>query len=92
VKTTIDIPDDELKDAIRFTGAKTKRDAVVTALVDFNRRKRMAELVQYSGTFTGMMSNEEIEQMERERMRLVHGKGFGLPPEHRGDQVAEDTP
>jgi Arc/MetJ family transcription regulator len=28
----------ELKDAMRFTGATTKREAVVTALKDFNRR------------------------------------------------------
>ena len=30
MKTTIDIPEKELKDAIRFTGATTKREAVVT--------------------------------------------------------------
>jgi Arc/MetJ family transcription regulator len=46
MKTTIDIPEDELADAIRFTRAKTKREAVVTALADFNRRRRMAELVR----------------------------------------------
>ena len=32
MKTTIDIPDEELKDAMRFTGAATRREAVVTAL------------------------------------------------------------
>ena len=44
MKTTIDIPEEELSDAIRFTGARTKREAVVSAIVDFNRRQRMAEL------------------------------------------------
>jgi Arc/MetJ family transcription regulator len=32
MKTTIDIPDAALADAMRFTGAKTKREAVVKAL------------------------------------------------------------
>ena len=50
MKTTIDIPEKELSDAIRFTRAKTKREAVVTAIADFNRRRRMAELTDYAGT------------------------------------------
>jgi Arc/MetJ family transcription regulator len=34
MKTTIDIPDAALADAMRYTGAKTKREAVVKALGD----------------------------------------------------------
>ncbi len=63
MKTTVDIPENDLLDAIRLTGAKTKRDAIVTALQDFNRRKKMAELVKYTGTFESMMTNEEIEAL-----------------------------
>ena len=48
MKTTIDIPEDELRDAMRFTRATTKREAVVKILEEFNRRRRMAELVKYS--------------------------------------------
>ena len=36
MKTTIDIPDGELEDAIKFTNAKTKREAVVNAVADFD--------------------------------------------------------
>ncbi len=50
MKTTIDIPEKELKDAMTFSGATTKREAVVTALREFNRRNRMARLVGFSGT------------------------------------------
>lgn len=71
MKTTIDIPEGELKDAMRFTGASTKKDAVVRVLEDFNRRKRMAGLVKYSGTFTHLDSNEEIEKRDAKRMRGV---------------------
>src|SRR4029450_11454384 len=48
MKTTNDIPEDELRDAMRFTKAKTKREAVVKVLEEFNRRRRMAELVKYA--------------------------------------------
>ena len=74
MKTTIDIPEKELRDAMKFTKAKTKRDAVVQALEDFNRRKRMAELVKYTGTFKSIMSNDEIEGMETARMKKIFGK------------------
>ena len=75
VKTTIDIPENELKDAIRFTKAKTKRDAVVRALEDFNRRRRTAELVKYSGTFSDSFpTNDEIEAVDAARDRRSHGR------------------
>ena len=63
MNTTIDIPEKDLADAMRLTGAKTKRDAIVTAVQDFNRRKKMAELVKYFGTFDSMMTNDEIEAL-----------------------------
>ncbi len=65
MKTTIDIPDDELKDAMRFTGATTKREAVVTALKDFNRRKRMARLVKHFGASTTFMTHDELMKLRR---------------------------
>ncbi|MGH8143820.1 MAG: type II toxin-antitoxin system VapB family antitoxin [Steroidobacteraceae bacterium] len=46
MKTTVDIPEKALADAMRFAGAKTKREAIVTAIEDYNRRKRMAELIR----------------------------------------------
>jgi Arc/MetJ family transcription regulator len=75
MKTTIDIPDEELRDAMRFTKAKTKREAVVRILEEFNRRRRMAELVKYSATFSDSFpTNEEIEAADAERDRRVHGR------------------
>ena len=65
MKTTVDIPDNELEDAIRFTKAKTKREAVVRILEEYNRRHRMAELVKYSGTFGDEFpTNDEIEAVD----------------------------
>ncbi len=74
MKTTIDIPEKELRDAMRFTRAKTKREAVVTALEDFNRRQRMADLVKHTGTFSDAFpTNDEIEAVDARRGRRVHG-------------------
>jgi hypothetical protein len=66
MKTTVDIPDGELEDAIKFTKAKTKREAIVGAIADFNRRMRMAELTRYSGTCADLISPQEL-QIARQR-------------------------
>ena len=63
MKTTVDIPDRELEDAIRFTKARTKREAVVGAIVDFNRRMRMAELASHAGTCSELMTPEELRAL-----------------------------
>ena len=65
MKTTVDIPDGELADAIKFTKAKTKREAIVGAITDFNRRMRMAELTRYSGTCPDLISPQELQAVRR---------------------------
>jgi Arc/MetJ family transcription regulator len=60
MKTTIDIPDVALADAMRFTKARTKREAVVTALEDFNRRRRMAEAARILGTSDTFLSKDAL--------------------------------
>ncbi len=65
MKTTVDIPANDLADAMRFTKAKTKREAIVTAIQDFNRRKRMAELTKHAGTCKDLMSVEELSLLRR---------------------------
>lgn len=65
MKTTVDIPENDLADAMRFTRAKTKREAIVAAIQDFNRRRRMAELVKHAGTCEDMMTVEELQKQRR---------------------------
>jgi hypothetical protein len=65
MKTTIDIPDSELAEAMVFTKARTKREAIVTALMDFNRRRRMAALVKHAGTCSDLMSADEVKSLRR---------------------------
>ena len=67
MKTTVDIPNDELADAMRFTKAKTKRQAIVTAITDFNRRQRVAALVKHAGTFENLVTVPELQRLRRKR-------------------------
>ena len=66
MKTTVDIPDQELKDVMRFTQATTKREAIVTAIADFNRRRRMAALSEHAGKADSLMSPEELQALRRQ--------------------------
>lgn len=70
MKTTIDIPDEELEEVMKLTGARTKKEAVVTAIVDFNRRKRLERVIGRLGTFENLMSQDELR-----RMRDDDGRG-----------------
>jgi len=60
MKTTVDIPDNELKDAMRFTNARTKREAIVTAIAEFNRRRRMVELSRHAHSCNALITAEDL--------------------------------
>jgi len=65
MKTTIDIPEEMLSEAIRFSGVKTKRDAVIACVSEYNQRHRMTELVKLLGTFgDDFPSHDQIENAE----------------------------
>ena len=64
MKTTVDIPEDELREAMESLGVRTKREAILTALRELNRRRRMARLVRHSDTLD-FLANEELEALER---------------------------
>lgn len=74
MKTTIDIPENALADVMRFTGAKTKREAVLTALAEFNRRQRVEDLLKLAGSFPDFPTNEEIEADDLLREELLNAK------------------
>jgi hypothetical protein len=66
LKLTIDIPENELREAMRYTGARSKREAVVAALLDFNRRQRLQRLVQQFGTFDELFTHKELRRDREE--------------------------
>lgn len=50
MKTTLDIQDSLLKEAIRLSGARTKTEAVRLALEELIRQKRIEEVIARAGT------------------------------------------
>lgn len=64
MKTTIDIPESIMEEAIRHTKARTKREAIVTAVERFNQMKRLEALNQrLRGTFKDFMTSADLKAM-----------------------------
>jgi hypothetical protein len=64
---TVDIPEDELREVMRWTGAKTGREAVLEAITDFSRRRRLERLADQLGAFEEVMTVEELLRSRRAR-------------------------
>jgi hypothetical protein len=60
MKTTIDIPDGAFNALLKLSGAKTKREAVLAAVEEYNRRHEVESLVATFGSWR-MDDNEKIE-------------------------------
>jgi len=51
LRTTIDIDEDLISDVMKKAGVRTKKDAIVTALQDYLRHQKMAELKSLVGNY-----------------------------------------
>ena len=68
MKTTIDIPETTLAEAIKHTGAKTKKEAILTAVERFNKLKRLEALnARIRGTFRNFMTQADLKEMREGR-------------------------
>jgi hypothetical protein len=54
------------------TGAKTQGEAVVIALSELNRRRRLQQLVERFGTLDGFMTQEDLRAMRDCRAGGTH--------------------
>jgi hypothetical protein len=63
MKTTVDIPDSMLEELIGNTGSNTKRDAILQAIAEFNRRRRVAALADVIGSCEQMISFHELDSL-----------------------------
>ena len=66
MKTTVEIPNKELKQLIAFTGAKTKKDAINAAIKSYNKQQRLLALSKKLGTFEDFIDANELDQMRAE--------------------------
>ena len=62
MRTTVDIPDDMLGELIENSGARTKREAILTAIEEYNRKKKIAALADVVGTFGQFMTADDLNQ------------------------------
>lgn len=69
MKTTIDIPEKVLKEAMRHTKASSRREAVLKAVEEFNRRERLGRLADEMGKSDTFMSLEELMSMREAEKR-----------------------
>ena len=63
MKTTVELPDVQVREAMRHTGAKSRGEAISKALIDFNRRQRLRKLAAKLGTFDPFMTIEELRKV-----------------------------
>ena len=66
MKTSVDIPENMLNELLENTRAESKRKAILIAIDEYNRRKRMSELVETLGTFKEFMTGNELDKMRTE--------------------------
>jgi len=68
VKTAIDVSGEALAAAMRFNGAKTKQDAVVWALGELNRGRRVDQFIrEAAGSMPELPHHDEVD-VEREAL------------------------
>lgn len=60
MKTTVDTPEHDLREALKHTKAGTKTEAVARAVADYNRRQRLSKLAGKLGTFRDLIAREEL--------------------------------
>ncbi len=49
MKTTLDIPDDLIKEAMTLSNSKTKKEAVVSGLRELIRQRKIANVISSAG-------------------------------------------
>jgi Arc/MetJ family transcription regulator len=65
MRTTLAINEDLLNEVKLLSGAKTKKDAVEKALVDFIRRKKAKKLLQLEGKIELSFTQKELVERRR---------------------------
>ena len=66
-KTTVVIDDELLNEALRASGAKTKREVIAAGLRELVRRENLEALRRELGTYDLAITPEELERLRDER-------------------------
>ena len=63
MRTLVDIQEELMRDLLRETGAKTKKEAIVTAIKTYLNLKRRERLISLIGNYDFGYTTEELEKM-----------------------------
>lgn len=55
-----DLPDETLQRVKKFSGARTKREAIIIALEDYLRRKKVSDITKAKGQFKLRWSQKSL--------------------------------
>lgn len=68
MRTTIDIDSELLKEVMEKSGAKSKKNAIITAMKDYLRLKRRGELKNLIGNYDKFnLDLKDLRKMRNER-------------------------
>ncbi|HMO17923.1 MAG TPA: DUF2191 domain-containing protein [Oligoflexia bacterium] len=65
MKTTVDIPDDMLKELVKNSRSSKKKDAILKAIEEYNRKCKLITLAKHLGTFEGLISKSELSNLRK---------------------------
>ena len=74
MRATLNIPDELITEVQNITGAKSKTKAVVTAMQEFIRKKRMEQLLSLKGRIEIDYDWEREEKLELEAQKKEKGE------------------
>jgi len=65
MKTTVDIPDNMLKELVTNSKTSKKKDAILGAIEEFNQRHKLEKLSEYIGTFEGLITKDQLLKLRK---------------------------
>ncbi|MBM4340879.1 MAG: DUF2191 domain-containing protein [Deltaproteobacteria bacterium] len=69
MRATLNIPDDLLKEVQKISGEKSKTKAIITAMEEFIRQKKIKELIALKGKIQIDYDWEKEEELEMEAQK-----------------------
>jgi hypothetical protein len=66
MKTTVDIPKSDLEDLMRTSAARTMKEAILEAIREYNRKRKLKELAAMLGTFKDFMTPGDLSRDRQE--------------------------
>ncbi len=69
MRATLSIPDEIISEVQKITGEKSRTKAIVIAMQEFIRQRKINELVAFRGKVLVEDLSEELEHLEMEEMK-----------------------